>query len=780
MKFTTALVAAFAVVDARYKSGAVTGFEKFTYGKFIARIKAPNKKGTVSSFFTYWNGPNFYPGGWNELDVEIVPSVDKNPFSMNIIYGDGHSKRESHDYVRSFDPKDDWHIYEMAWTPSYIAWSLDGKEVRRVTGEDPAVKFMTKGQSVMMNFWTPTFDSWGKGFNDKDMPWYVYYDYVETYTYNAKTKGFDFHWKDDFNTFDSNRWHKSDNTTFDANSTTFRASQSYVLNGNLVLKMEPDTYADRHGDIWDPTHVVPVQTEPTHDKVHPGEEHHEFEFGHHGFGEDFHHQSAPWGDYHHGGYGQFGYGQPGFPGYGYPGFAGYGAPWDHQGFTPYGGYDHGRWGTSHEDMHGRPDTPYYHAYPHPPEHFSEHHEEVHHEGHPPAPPKADKKKNTELSHYGDVYGAHHFQQDGVAAHDPHTTTHGHHYANDPIVNFYADSHHDAHATAHDVHHADSLHPSWDLPHHDLTPYEYSHHEDPHHAEPVHGADHHDFAHFDAGYWDLKGHEPHLGDHGHFEGETHGQYHYLDRGVDGHSGTYYGYLDEREHHPAHVDDYHNTHGIEHHPDDWVADVHHPDVFGTHIPHFDIHHGDAYHSDTHHHDEAHDDHHDVHGDHHYGHGSDFHPTFAGDGYQHNYDYHHGTQIVHDIEHSYDELFHDIERQVHHGVEHHEVEYAVAHDDDPHDWHPHGVDYHYDAPHHDLVHDMHDHHDAHHDAHHDIPHVDDHHDIGHHDPVVIPHHTAAPEKKEEDKKEATPVGKNLAYKPRGDHYALHHNGSTGRFVQ
>ena len=78
MKFSTALIASvFAVAEAsQYKSGAVTGFEKFTYGKFITRMKAPNKKGTVASFFTYWNGPNFYPGGWNELDVEIVPSVE--------------------------------------------------------------------------------------------------------------------------------------------------------------------------------------------------------------------------------------------------------------------------------------------------------------------------------------------------------------------------------------------------------------------------------------------------------------------------------------------------------------------------------------------------------------------------------------------------------------------------------------------------------------------------------------------------------------------------------
>ena len=125
MKFIVSIVTFVSVAEAaRYKSGAVTGFEKFTYGKFITRMKAPNKKGTVASFFTYWNGPEFYTGGWNELDVEIVPSAP-TPFSMNIIYGDGQVKHESHEYKAAFDPKDDWHIYELDWTPNYISWSID-------------------------------------------------------------------------------------------------------------------------------------------------------------------------------------------------------------------------------------------------------------------------------------------------------------------------------------------------------------------------------------------------------------------------------------------------------------------------------------------------------------------------------------------------------------------------------------------------------------------------------------------------------------------------------
>ena len=247
MRFAAVLLATAGIAEAQWKSGAVTGYEKFTYGKFIARMRAPNRMGTVSSFFTYWNGPNFYTGGWNELDIEIVPSVMHSPFSMNAIYGDGDKKLESHDYVKNFDPLDDWHIYEMVWHPKYIAWSLDGHEVRRIKSDDPSVKYMNKGQSLMMNFWTPTFDSWGHGFHPIDMPWYCIYDYVETYTYNHGTNGFDFHWKDNFDSFDTARWHKSDNTTFDHNSTTFRASQAFVHSGNLVLKMEPD---DQHHEDW--------------------------------------------------------------------------------------------------------------------------------------------------------------------------------------------------------------------------------------------------------------------------------------------------------------------------------------------------------------------------------------------------------------------------------------------------------------------------------------------------------------------------------------------------
>lgn len=105
---------------------------------------------------------------------------------------------------------------------------------------------MNKQQSVRMNFWTPTFHSWGSGFDAVDMPWYVLYDYVEVFTYNEHNNEFEFHWRDDFNAFDSGRWHKASGG-FEANSSVFYPQQVYTSGGNLVLKMEPMDRVEHHG-----------------------------------------------------------------------------------------------------------------------------------------------------------------------------------------------------------------------------------------------------------------------------------------------------------------------------------------------------------------------------------------------------------------------------------------------------------------------------------------------------------------------------------------------------
>jgi endo-1,3-1,4-beta-glycanase ExoK len=248
---------------ANYYSGEVKTWETFQYGKFRTAMKTGNHYGTVASFFTYWNGPNWSVGQWNEIDVEIVPSVQaqgKQPFSTNIIYGDGHNgKREEQSYK---DFGHDWtkyHIYEIEWTPDYIRWTIDGKEVRKSwAGDSAGVRFTNKQQHIMMNFWTPTWDSWGHGRNDYDMPWYVYYDWVEIYSYDHSSKNFHLKWRDDFNGnnlagVDGSKWQVSDNWTFESNASTFVKNHVYIWDGAMCLKMAKSHYAEHDESLTEET-----------------------------------------------------------------------------------------------------------------------------------------------------------------------------------------------------------------------------------------------------------------------------------------------------------------------------------------------------------------------------------------------------------------------------------------------------------------------------------------------------------------------------------------------
>lgn len=107
----------------------------------------------------------------------------------------------------------------MRWTPDYVKWYYDGDLVRTRNG-GPSVNAIASNrrQHLMMNFWLPAWDGWGNGFDPVGMPWFAQYDYVEVYDYNQNDQSddpFTLRWRDDFNTFDTSRWVKSDAWSFE-------------------------------------------------------------------------------------------------------------------------------------------------------------------------------------------------------------------------------------------------------------------------------------------------------------------------------------------------------------------------------------------------------------------------------------------------------------------------------------------------------------------------------------------------------------------------------------
>jgi len=145
------------------------------------------------------------------------------------------------DFAWHFDPLDDWHTYAMEWTPDYIAFSVDGVEMKHIDGySSEAVKFQNKAQSLRMNLWTPTGDdALSRGLDDSKMPWFALYDYVEVYRWEESTNEFMFGWRDDFHDFNHNRWHKAEGG-FEENSSAFCPDNVYTSHGKLVIKMDTE------------------------------------------------------------------------------------------------------------------------------------------------------------------------------------------------------------------------------------------------------------------------------------------------------------------------------------------------------------------------------------------------------------------------------------------------------------------------------------------------------------------------------------------------------------
>lgn len=112
----------------KYSSGGVKTHDTFKYGRFSVRMRASTKKGTISSFFTYWEGRKSpSKSGWNEIDIEIIPSM-KDPFGTNI-----HSNGSTNlGYIDDFNPYTAWNDYEIEWKPDSIAWKINGEQVRKV------------------------------------------------------------------------------------------------------------------------------------------------------------------------------------------------------------------------------------------------------------------------------------------------------------------------------------------------------------------------------------------------------------------------------------------------------------------------------------------------------------------------------------------------------------------------------------------------------------------------------------------------------------------------
>lgn len=221
-----------------YRGAEVYSNESILYGKFEIRMKMIKGSGMLSTFFLYKNSSYLPDVYGEEIDIEILGKNNATVFSTNIII-DGLSGNTI-SYVEEIhldnSLADDFHIYTLEWTPDYVAWYLDGVELRRETGS--VVNTLISPQSYRFNTWISCYIPWVGEFDRSDLPQYQYVDWIEYYCYDEGS--FNFEWRDDFDTFDASRWSKA-TWTFDCNEVDFTTDNAYIEDGNLVLALtDPD------------------------------------------------------------------------------------------------------------------------------------------------------------------------------------------------------------------------------------------------------------------------------------------------------------------------------------------------------------------------------------------------------------------------------------------------------------------------------------------------------------------------------------------------------------
>lgn len=229
-----------------YKGAEIYSTDSTKYGRYVMRMRMAEGSGVLSTFFTYKNGSEVAGAVWEEIDIEVLGKNDAYQMQSNIIVGSPRQTTEGL-HTASQSLADDYHTYTLEWTPEYVAWFIDGQQVRRINGGN-FVTSLINPQSMRFNIWASTSESWVGAFNAGILPVYQFVNYMEYYTYNPTTKNFALSWRDDFNSFDSNRWNKAD-WTFDGNYVDFDPANVVIQNGTLILALTTENSKGFSGTV---------------------------------------------------------------------------------------------------------------------------------------------------------------------------------------------------------------------------------------------------------------------------------------------------------------------------------------------------------------------------------------------------------------------------------------------------------------------------------------------------------------------------------------------------
>lgn len=208
----------------------------YRYGRFEARIRYAAGDGVVSSFFLWKDGSEVSGTFWNELDFEKLG--DTCWMQTNTLYGTPVSSDEQKHTMPS-DMCDAYHDYSFEWTPTYIAWFIDGMEIRRETGA-VATAFADNapaGMQIRFNVWPGTED-FGGNFNPAILPVRQYISWVQYSSY--RDGNFERQWREEFDGSSVPNGWATGNWESPYGRSTHNPQNVAFVNGIAVLSLTSD------------------------------------------------------------------------------------------------------------------------------------------------------------------------------------------------------------------------------------------------------------------------------------------------------------------------------------------------------------------------------------------------------------------------------------------------------------------------------------------------------------------------------------------------------------
>lgn len=143
------------------KGGEIRTDERLSYGSYEIRMQVPDHPGTLTGFFFY-DAPDFF----HEIDIEVMNNPSGEVWFTTYEGGrQRHATKETYD----FDPTDGVHVYRIDYFEDYVAFFINGQEMKRFTDG-----YSHQPMQLMVNYWEP---SWLESAEEKEDT-YVQIDWV--------------------------------------------------------------------------------------------------------------------------------------------------------------------------------------------------------------------------------------------------------------------------------------------------------------------------------------------------------------------------------------------------------------------------------------------------------------------------------------------------------------------------------------------------------------------------------------------------------------------------